>query len=87
MGRVDLRDAEKVNFDSDGMDQYEVREWTDVESEMVVLEHAMAIAHGASPQAVNTSAIERRVIKSPEPVLGVSCVPQGVLTRKGDVKL
>lgn len=86
-GRVELRDAEEVDFDSDGVDQYEMREWTDVEHELAVLEHVMAIAHSASPQAVSTSAIERRFIKSFEPVLGAPCIPQGVLTRKRDVKL
>ena len=87
MGRVGLRDAEKVDFDSDGMDQYEMRERTDMESEVIVLEHGMAIAHGASSEAVDTSAKERRFIESLEPVLGAPCVPQGVLARERDIEL
>jgi len=38
MGRVSLWDAEKVNFDSDRMDQYEMGERADVEMDLVVLE-------------------------------------------------
>ena len=68
------------------MNQYEMRERTDVEIYLGVSEHVTAIAHSASPQAVDTSAIERGYVESVQPVLGGLCVPQGILTRERDVK-
>jgi len=49
MGRVGLRDSEKVNPDSDGVDQYEVRELVDVKIDVGVIEHVIAFAHRVSP--------------------------------------
>ena len=58
VGRVGLRDAEEVNFDHDGMYQYEMREWTDVEVDTSVGEQMITIAHGVSLQSFNASPIE-----------------------------
>lgn len=85
--RVSLWDAEKMDFDSNGMDQYEMREWTDVEVYSGFSEHMTTIAHGASPQAIDASAIERGFVERLKPVLGSLCVPQGILTGKRDVEL
>ena len=87
MRRVSLRDAEEVDFDSNGVDQYEMREWTDVKVYSGILEHMTTIAHGTSPQAVDAGAIERGFVERLEPVIGSLCVPQGILTRKRDVEL
>jgi len=86
MGSVGLRDAEKVNLDGDGVDQYEVRELTDVEIDVGFTEHVMTFAHRASPQTVDASTIKRRCVKRLEPVLGGLRVPQGILARKRDVE-
>ena len=86
MRRVSLRDAEKMNLDNDGMDQQEMGEWTEVEIKIALHEHEMTVAHSTSPQAIDTSTVERRLVESLEPILGCLRIPQGVFTRKGDIE-
>ena len=86
MRRVSLRDPEKMDPDDDGVDQQEMGEWTEVEIKIALHKHAMTVAHRTSPQAIDTSAIERRFVESLEPILGCLRIPQGVFAGKGDIE-
>ena len=87
MGGIGLRDTEKVDFDNNGVDQQEMGEWTDVETEFARNEHMVTITHGASPKTIDARAVERRFIERCKPLFGGLCVPQRVLAGKGNVEL